>query len=82
MKQRGHRPDDMFICNATAHWLRTQRKAAGLTQKQLAEVMGIGCRTIEKMEAGNACIRRDVWLRILAYCAICGWGLAPRENED
>ena len=35
-------------------WLRTQRKAAGLTGRQLADTLGVSVNTVYSWELGNS----------------------------
>ena len=46
--------------------VRRLRRAAGLTQVQLAELVGVGPRLIGELERGKATIRLDSVERVLA----------------
>ena len=46
--------------------LRWKRQRAGLTQAQLAELSGLGVRTIRNWEQGKAKPLPSLWLRLLS----------------
>jgi len=52
--------------NALALLVRDRRKAAGLTQRALSELAGVGPRAIWDLERGKATLRMDVVNRVLA----------------
>ncbi len=49
-----------------ASFVRARRKAAGLTQRQLAELVGTGTRLISDLENSKPTLRMDVVNRVLA----------------
>ena len=52
--------------NALALLVRDRRTAAGLTQRALSELAGVGPRAIWDLERGKATLRMDVVNRVLA----------------
>jgi non-specific serine/threonine protein kinase len=54
--------------------LRRHRRAAGLTQEALAERAGLGVRTIQGLEEGEAQPRRETVRRLAAALAVAGAG--------
>ena len=52
--------------NALASLVRDRRKAAGLTQRALSELAGVGPRAVWDLERGKATLRLDVVNRVLA----------------
>jgi len=52
--------------------LRAARKAAGLTQTELARLAGVPQSTVGRIEAGITMPRIDMCMRLLA---LCGWTL-------
>jgi y4mF family transcriptional regulator len=63
-KQRQRSPDR--DTTALAVLVRDRRKAAGLTQRALSELAGVGPRAVWDLERGKATLRMDVMNRILA----------------
>lgn len=51
---------------STAAFVRARRRAAGLTQRQLAELVGCGVRVVSEIENGKPTLRMDVVNRVLA----------------
>ncbi len=49
-----------------ASLVRNRRKAAGLTQRALSELAGVGPRAVWDLERGKATLRMDVVNRVLA----------------
>jgi y4mF family transcriptional regulator len=49
-----------------ARLVRDRRRAAGLTQRALSELAGVGPRAIWDLERGKATLRMDVVNRVLA----------------
>ncbi len=49
-----------------AAFVRERRGAAGLTQQQLAELVGTGTRLISDLERGKPTLRMDAVNRVLA----------------
>ena len=62
--------------------VRARRKAAGLTQRQLAELVGTGVRLISDLENDKPTLRMDAVNRVLAAFGKClGAVDLPREDE-
>ncbi len=49
-----------------AHLVRERRRTAGLTQRALSELAGVGPRVVWDIERGKATLRMDVVNRVLA----------------
>ena len=65
-----------------AGFVRERRKAAGLTQRALSELAGVGPRAIWDLERGKPTLRMDVVNRILAvFGKTLGAVDAPRSEE-
>lgn len=63
-------------------YVRARRKAAGLTQRQLAELVGTGVRLISDLENNKATLRMDAVNKVLAAFGKClGTVDMPREDE-
>jgi y4mF family transcriptional regulator len=58
-------PPDQEI-NVITRLVRDRRRAAGLTQRALSELAGVGPRAVWDLERGKATLRMDVVNRILA----------------
>jgi y4mF family transcriptional regulator len=52
--------------NVIARLVRDRRRAAGLTQRALSELAGVGPRAVWDLERGKATLRMDVVNRVLA----------------
>jgi y4mF family transcriptional regulator len=63
-KRRAVSPDQET--NVIARLVRDRRRAAGLTQRALSELAGVGPRAVWDLERGKATLRMDVVNRILA----------------
>jgi y4mF family transcriptional regulator len=63
-KRRPVSPDQET--NVVAGLVRARRHAAGLTQRALSELAGVGPRAIWDLERGKATLRMDVVNRVLA----------------
>ena len=64
-------------------YVRARRKAAGLTQRQLAELVGTGVRLIFDLENNKPTLRMDAVNRVLAAFGKClGTVDMPREDES
>lgn len=59
--------------------LRQRRSARGLTQTQLADLVGTGQKTISKIENGNPATRMDTLFSILAALDLEA-DIKPRTN--
>jgi y4mF family transcriptional regulator len=63
--------------------VRERRTAAGLTQRELAELAGVGVRLVSELERGKPTLRMDAVNRVLAvFGLMLGPVEAPREEED
>ena len=51
--------------NPISEFIRSQRKSAGLTQKELALKAGVGLRFIRDVEQGRTSFRTDTLNRVL-----------------
>lgn len=63
-KRRAISPDQE--ANVIARLVRDRRHAAGLTQRALSELAGVGPRAVWDLERGKATLRMDVVNRVLA----------------
>src|SRR5215212_2477744 len=59
-----------------AQWLRSCRKARGLTQEELADHIGCSPETVRKIEAGRRKPSRHVAQLLAQYLGV------PREEEE
>lgn len=57
-----HDPDRESV----GSFVRARRRAAGLTQRQLADLVGTGTRLISELENGKPTLRMDAVNRVLA----------------
>jgi len=57
-----------------ARFVRARRKAAGLTQEELASQTGVGLRFLKELELGKQTLRMDKVQQVLQYF---GHGLEP-----
>jgi predicted ATPase/transcriptional regulator with XRE-family HTH domain len=71
-----HEPDQANVGFATA--LRAHRRAAGLTQAELADRAGVGIRTVRDLERGRASRPQRTTVELLA----AGLGLTGRERAE
>ena len=63
--------------------VRQRRLANHLTQRQLAELAGVGLRLVSELERGKATLRMDVANRVLAVFGLTLEPVeAPRNEED
>jgi y4mF family transcriptional regulator len=62
--KRSNSPDQ--VTNQIARLVRERRRAAGLTQRALSELAGVGPRAVWDLERGKATLRMDVVNRVLA----------------
>lgn len=58
-----------------------KRRAAGLTQVQLASKAGVGLRFIRELERGKESVRMDVVNKVLFLFGVC-LGPVPLEFDD
>ena len=65
--------------NKIAEFVKTQRKAAGLTQEQFAMRSGLGLRFVRELEQGNTTVRMD---KVNVALAMFGMEAVPGRKED
>jgi y4mF family transcriptional regulator len=90
MMARKHPPTDagqphspVREIGSTATFVRERRRAAGLSQRELSELAGVGPRAIWDLERGKATLRMDVVNRVLAvFGKRLGPLDAPRDEGD
>lgn len=75
---RGRVDDEYAIDMDAAHTLRTTRRRAGLSQRQLAARTGVAQPTIARIERGRAEPRVTTMTKLLAAC---GWRLEPMRRR-
>jgi y4mF family transcriptional regulator len=64
-------------------FVRERRKAAGLTQRQLSELAGVGPRAVWDLERGKPTLRMDVVNAVLrVFGKTLGVVDAPRPEEE
>ena len=65
--------------NKIAEFVKTQRKAAGLTQEQFAMRSGFGLRFVRELEQGKTTVRMD---KVNVALAMFGMEAVPGRKED
>ena len=65
--------------NKIAEFVKTQRKAAGLTQEQFAKRSGLGLRFVRELEQGKTTVRMD---KVNVALAMFGMEAVPGRKED
>ena len=65
--------------NKIAEFVKTQRKAAGLTQEQFAMRLGSGLRFVRELEQGKTTVRMD---KVNVALAMFGMEAVPGRKED
>ena len=65
--------------NIIAEFVKTQRKAAGLTQEQFAMRSGLGLRFVRELEQGKTTVRMD---KVNVALAMFGMEAVPGRKED
>ena len=65
--------------NKIAEFVKTQRKAAGLTQEQFAMRSGLGLRFVRELEQGKTTVRMD---KVNVALAMFGMEEVPGRKED
>lgn len=65
--------------NKIAEFVKTQRKAAGLTQEQFAMRSGLGLRFVRELEQGKPTVRMD---KVNVALAMFGMEAVPGRKED
>lgn len=64
-------------------FVRERRQAARLTQRELAELAGVGTRVVSELERGKPTLRMDVVNRVLhVFGRTLAHGEAPRAGSD
>ena len=64
--------------NAIAQFIRRERKAAGMTQKEFAAHSGLGLRFIRELEAGKETVRMD---KVNQALAVFGMEAVPGKKK-
>lgn len=63
-------------------FVRTRRKAAGLSQRELGELAGVGTRFVSELERGKPTVRVDAVNRVVAvFGKSLGLVDAPPSDE-
>ena len=65
--------------NKIAEFVKTQRKAAGLTQEQFAMRSGLGLRFVRELEQGKTTVRMD---KVNVALAMFGMEAVPGRKGD
>ncbi|MBQ6676767.1 MAG: helix-turn-helix transcriptional regulator [Clostridia bacterium] len=65
--------------NAIADYIKSQRKAAGLTQEEFAARSGLGLRFIRELEQGKKTVRLD---KVNQALAMFGMTAIPGRKDD
>lgn len=65
--------------NKIAEFVKTQRKATGLTQEQFAMRSGLGLRFVRELEQGKTTVRMD---KVNVALAMFGMEAVPGRKED
>ena len=65
--------------NKIAEFVKTHRKAAGLTQEQFAMRSGLGLRFVRELEQGKTTVRMD---KVNVALAMFGMEAVPGRKED
>jgi y4mF family transcriptional regulator len=64
-------------------FVRLRRKASRLTQRELAELAGVGTRFVSELERGKASVRLDVVNQVLAvFGKTLGIADAPKTDDE
>ena len=67
---------------SVGQYVRERRKAAGLTQRALGELAGVGPRFVSELERDKPTVRLDAVNKVLAvFGRRLGLTDAPREGE-
>lgn len=64
--------------NMIAEYIKTQRKAAGLTQEEFALRSGLGIRFVRELEQGKETVRMD---KVNQALAMFGMEAVPGRKE-
>lgn len=62
--------------------VRNRRRANGLTQRELAELAGVGVRLISELERGKPSLQMDAVNRVLKVFGLMLGMVATRGNEE
>jgi y4mF family transcriptional regulator len=82
-RRRGSSPDRENPPSPVAAFVRARRTANDLTQRELAELAGVGPRAIWDLERGKATLRSDVVNAVLhVFGKTLGVVDAPRVEVD
>ena len=65
--------------NKIADYIKTHRKAAGLTQEEFALRSGLGLRFVRELEQGKNTVRLD---KVNKALSMFGMELVPGKRED
>ena len=66
----------------TGRWVHERRLSNRLTQRQFAELSGVGLRLVSELERGKSTLRMDAVNRVLAvFGLMLGPVEAPRNGE-
>lgn len=65
--------------NKIAEFIKTQRKAVGLTQEEFAMRSGLGIRFVREMEQGKETVRMD---KVNQALAMFGMEAVPGRKDD
>ena len=64
--------------NAIAQFIRRERKAAGMTQKEFTARSGLGLRFVRELEAGKETVRMD---KVNQALAVFGMEAVPGKKK-
>lgn len=73
-----HKKGGMVMVNRIAEFLKTNRKAAGLTQEEFAMRSGLGLRFVRELEQGKETVRLD---KVNAALAMFDMEAVPGRKE-
>jgi len=68
-----------YAVNKIAEYIKTQRKATGLTQEQFAVRSGLGLRFVRELEQGKETVRMD---KVNVALAMFGMEAVPGKKEN
>lgn len=70
------------VSKEIGEFVRTRRKAAGLRQRELGELAGVGTRFVSELERGKATVRLDAVNKVVAvFGKTLGLIDAPKKDE-
>jgi len=71
------------VSREIGQFVRSRRKAAKLTQRELAELAAVGTRFVSELERGKGSLRLDVVNRVLAvFGKRLGVADSPKERDE